>query len=153
MILDSIVSDFKISGIMQFLAENVATRNYENLEVNIEIPKGKTLKRLESGTNGELSIEGIHIEQVSLYGSTSIIQSTIENGSINTDYGNIYVEDSTLKNITVTGYASSFHISDSQLENTEWDAYDRMDTNNITVIGENSFTGNEEYPHTNARIN
>ena len=153
LILDSIVSDFKISGIMQFLAENVATRNYENLEVNIEIPKGKTLKRLESGTNGELSIEGIHIEQVSLYGSTSIIQSTIENGSINTDYGNIYVEDSTLKSITVTGYASSFHISDSQLENTEWDAYDRMDTTNITVIGENSFTGNEEYPHTNARIN
>ena len=153
LILDSIVPDFKINGIMQFLAENVAIRNYENLEVTIEIPKGKTLKKLESGINNGLSIEGIHIEQVSLYGSPSIIRSTIENGSINADYGNVYVEDSTLKNITVTGYASSFHISDSQLENTEWDAYDRMDTTNITVIGENSFTGNEEYPHTNARIN
>ncbi len=31
----------------------------------------------------------------------------------------------------------AFHISDSQLENTEWDAYDRIDTTNITVIGEN----------------
>ena len=153
LILDSIVSDFKISGIMQFLAENVATRNYENLEVNIEIPKGKTLKRLESGTNGELSIEGIHIEQVSLYGSPSIIRSTIENGSINADYGNVYIEDSILKNVTATGYASSFHISDSQLENTTWGQYNSIDTSNITVIGENRFTGYGEYPHTNSRIN
>ena len=50
-------------------------------------------------------------------------------------------------------YKAVVPVSEAQLENTEWDAYDRMDTTNITVIGENSFTGNEEYPHTNARIN
>ena len=153
LILDSIVPDFKINGIMQFLAENVAIRNYENLEVTIEIPKGKTLKKLESGINNGLSIEGIHIEQVSLYGSPSIIRSTIENGSINADYGNVYIEDSILKNVTATGYASSFHISDSQLENTTWGQYNSIDTSNITVIGENRFTGYGEYPHTNSRIN
>lgn len=153
LILDSIVPDFKINGIMQFLAENVAIRDYENLEVTIEIPKGKTLKKLESGINNGLSIEGIHIEQVSLYGSPSIIRSTIENGSINADYGNVYIEDSILKNVTATGYASSFHISDSQLENTTWGQYNSIDTSNITVIGENRFTGYGEYPHTNSRIN
>ncbi len=66
LILDSIVSTSKWRLSCKFFAENIATRNYENREVN-EIPKGKTLKRLESGPNGELSIEGIHMDRLNLW--------------------------------------------------------------------------------------
>ncbi|MFI3124465.1 DUF4097 domain-containing protein [Streptococcus suis] len=150
--IDSIVPKFKIDGIMQYAAEGVATHNPDYLELTIEIPKGKTLKKLDTSVDG-LLIDGVHIQEIALYGSPSIINSTIDKGSINGGYSQIYVEKSILKNLTVNSYTSSIHISDSQLENTRWENYDSMETSNITVIGDNMFTSNTENSYSIANIN
>lgn len=150
--IDYIVPEFKIDGIMQYAAEAIAARNPDYLEMTIEIPKGKILKKLDTSVDG-LLIDGVHIQEIALYGSPSIINSTIDKGTINGGYGQIYVEKSTLKNLNVTSYASGIHISDSQLENTRWENYDSMDTSNITVIGDNVFASNGENSYSTANVN
>lgn len=150
--IDHVVPEFKIDGIMQYAAEAIAARNPDYLEMTIEIPKGKPLKKLDTGVDG-LLIDGVHIQEIALYGSPSIINSTIDKGTINGGYSQIYVEKSTLKNLTVNSYASGIDISDSQLENTRWENYDSLDTSNITVIGDNVFASNGENSYPTARIN
>ncbi|WP_449462584.1 DUF4097 family beta strand repeat-containing protein [Streptococcus suis] len=137
---------FAIEGIMQYLGERLAQRSINVFSVTIEVPKGKTLDKLE-GHNlhfydfGGFTIENIHIKEANLSGGVDLDKVTIDSGQIEAGY--FQATQSTLKDMHIDLQESSIHLSETSLENVTIKNYQELNANQLTLLGKNVLTPSE----------
>ncbi|HEM3634094.1 TPA: DUF4097 family beta strand repeat protein [Streptococcus suis] len=138
--------DFAIEGIMQYLGESLAQRRINVFSVTIEVPKGKTLDKLE-GHNlhfydfGGFTIENIHIKEANLSGGVTLDKVTIDSGQIEAGY--FQATQSTLKDMHINLQESSIHLSETSFENVTIKNYQELNANQLTLLGKNVLTPSE----------
>ncbi len=138
--IESYFTDTKINGIMQYGAEIIANNNPTYQTLTIEVPKNKTLKKLSGSIGPNITIENIHIEELDLYGSPQILNSTIDKGKLVLDGYMPYIENSTLKNLTIAADHNYIALNDVQLENVTIEEFSELIAINISLTGSNTFT-------------
>ncbi|HEL2571747.1 DUF4097 domain-containing protein [Streptococcus suis] len=137
---------FAIEGIMQYLGERLAQRDIDVNSVTIEVPKGKTLDKLE-GHNlhfydfGGFTIENIHIKEANLSGGVNLAKVTIDSGQIEAGY--FQATQSTLKDMHINLQGSSVRLSETSLENVTIKNYQELNANQLTLLGKNVLTPSE----------
>lgn len=138
--------EFAIEGIMQYLGESLAQRRINVFSVTIEVPKGKTLDKLE-GHNlhfydfAGFSIENIHIKEANLSGGVNLAKVTIDSGQIEAGY--FQATQSTLKDMYINLQGSSVHLYETSLENVTIKNYQELNANQLTLLGKNVLTPSE----------
>ncbi|HEM5030233.1 TPA: DUF4097 family beta strand repeat protein [Streptococcus suis] len=137
---------FAIEGIMQYLGERLAQRRINVFSVTIEVPKGKTLDKLE-GHNlhfydfGGFTIENIHIKEANLSGGVTLDKATIDSGQIEAGY--FQATQSTLKDMHINLQGSSVRLYETSLENVTIKNYQELNANQLTLLGKNVLTPSE----------
>ncbi len=119
MTLSSQQESFAIEGIMQYLGERLAQRRINVFSVTIEVPKGKTLDKLEGeGLHfydfGGFTIENIHIKEANLSGGVDLDKVTIDS---QIEAGYFQATQSTLKDMHINLHESRIRLSETSLEN------------------------------------
>ncbi|WP_105127710.1 DUF4097 family beta strand repeat-containing protein [Streptococcus suis] len=143
--------EFAIEGIMQYLGESLAQRRINVFSVTIEVPKGKTLDKLE-GHNlhfydfGGFTIENIHIKEANLSGGIYFNKATIDSGQIEAGY--FQATQATLKDTQINLQGSSVRLSETSLEAVTIEGYSQLDSRQLTLLGDNRFTPSDSYSST-----
>ncbi|HFI0611972.1 TPA: DUF4097 family beta strand repeat-containing protein [Streptococcus suis] len=141
--------EFAIEGIMQYLGESLAQRRINVFSVTIEVPKGKTLNKLEGDhfyKSASFVIENVHIKEANLSGGVDLNKVTIDSGQIETGY--FQVTQSTLKDMQVNLQGSSVRLSETSLEAVTIEGYSQLDSRQLTLLGDNRFTPSDSYSST-----
>lgn len=143
--------EFAIEGIMQYLGESLAQRRINVFSVTIEVPKGKTLNKLEAHSLhfydfGGLTIENIHIKEANLSGGVDLNKVTIDSGQIETGY--FQATQSTLKDTQINLQGSSVRLTETSLESISIEGYSQLDSKQVTLLGDNRFTPSDTYSST-----
>ncbi|HEM2751853.1 TPA: DUF4097 family beta strand repeat protein [Streptococcus suis] len=147
--LSSQQESFAIEGIMQYLGERLAQRDIDVNSVTIEVPKGKTLNKLEGEhfyKSASFVIENIHIKEANLSGGVDLNKVTIDSGQIETGY--FQATQSTLKDMHINLQESSVRLSETSLENVTIEGYSQLDSRQLTLLGDNRFTPSDSYSST-----
>ncbi|HEL1613423.1 TPA: DUF4097 family beta strand repeat protein [Streptococcus suis] len=134
--------ELKIEGIMQFFGELLAQRGIDVNTVTIEIPKGKTLNKLEGHSidfyyGSIFSIENVHIKEINLEGNVDFTNSQIDSGKLSSR--SFHVTNSSLKNLDISA-DNGGSLSETNLENVKITNYYELKTIQISLKGNNSFT-------------
>ncbi|HEL1768147.1 TPA: DUF4097 family beta strand repeat protein [Streptococcus suis] len=140
---------FAIEGIMQYLGESLAQRRINVFSVTIEVPKGKTLNKLEGDhfyKSASFVIENVHIKEANLSGGVDLNKVTIDSGQIETGY--FQATQSTLKDMHINLHESSVRLSETSLENVTIEGYSQLDSRQTTLLGDNRFTPSDTYSST-----
>ncbi|MDW8705445.1 DUF4097 family beta strand repeat-containing protein [Streptococcus suis] len=141
--------EFAIEGIMQYLGESLAQRRINVFSVTIEVPKGKTLDKLEGEhfyKSASFVIENVHIKEANLSGGVDLNKVTIDSGQIETGY--FQATQSTLKDMHINFQESSVRLSETSLENVTIEGYSQLDSRQTTLLGDNRFTPSDTYSST-----
>ncbi|HEM5254585.1 TPA: DUF4097 family beta strand repeat protein [Streptococcus suis] len=141
--------EFAIEGIMQYLGESLAQRRINVFSVTIEVPKGKTLNKLEGEhfyKSASFTIENVHIKEIDLSGGVDLDKVTINSGQIEAGY--FQATQSTLKDIHINLHESSVRLSETSLENVTIEGYSQLDSRQTTLLGDNRFTPSDTYSST-----
>ncbi|HEL1542533.1 TPA: DUF4097 family beta strand repeat protein [Streptococcus suis] len=141
--------EFAIEGIMQYLGERLAQRDIDVNSVTIEVPKGKTLDKLEGEhfyKSASFVIENVHIKEANLSGGVDLNKVTIDSGQIETGY--FQATQSTLKDMHINFQESSVRLSETSLENVTIEGYSQLDSKQVTLLGDNRFTPSDTYSST-----
>ncbi|HGK7335743.1 TPA: DUF4097 family beta strand repeat protein [Streptococcus suis] len=141
--------EFAIEGIMQYLGESLAQRRINVFSVTIEVPKGKTLDKLEGEhfyKSASFTIENVHIKEIDLSGGVDLDKVTINSGQIEAGY--FQATQSTLKDIHINLHESSVRLSETSLENVTIEGYSQLDSRQTTLLGDNRFTPSDTYSST-----
>ncbi|HEM4072185.1 TPA: DUF4097 family beta strand repeat protein [Streptococcus suis] len=141
--------EFAIEGIMQYLGESLAQRRINVFSVTIEVPKGKTLNKLEGDhfyKSASFVIENVHIKEANLSGGVDLNKVTIDSGQIETGY--FQATQSTLKDMHINLHESSVRLSETSLENVTIEGYSQLDSRQTTLLGDNRFTPSDTYSST-----
>lgn len=141
--------EFAIEGIMQYLGESLAQRRINVFSVTIEVPKGKTLNKLEGEhfyKSASFVIENVHIKEANLSGGVTLDKVTIDSGQIEAGY--FQVTQSTLKDMQVNLQGSSVRLSETSLEAVTIEGYSQLDSRQLTLLGDNRFTPSDSYSST-----
>ncbi|HEL1581708.1 TPA: DUF4097 family beta strand repeat protein [Streptococcus suis] len=141
--------EFAIEGIMQYLGESLAQRRINVFSVTIEVPKGKTLNKLEGEhfyKSASFVIENVHIKEANLSGGVDLNKVTIDSGQIETGY--FQATQSTLKDMHINFQESSVRLSETSLENVTIEGYSQLDSKQVTLLGDNRFTPSDSYSST-----
>lgn len=141
--------EFAIEGIMQYLGESLAQRRINVFSVTIEVPKGKTLNKLEGDhfyKSASFVIENVHIKEANLSGGVDLNKVTIDSGQIETGY--FQATQSTLKDMHINFQESSVRLSETSLENVTIEGYSQLDSRQTTLLGDNRFTPSDTYSST-----
>ncbi|CYW13783.1 TPA: DUF4097 family beta strand repeat protein [Streptococcus suis] len=141
--------EFAIEGIMQYLGESLAQRRINVFSVTIEVPKGKTLNKLEGEhfyKSASFVIENVHIKEANLSGGVDLNKVTIDSGQIETGY--FQATQSTLKDMHINFQESSVRLSETSLENVTIEGYSQLDSKQVTLLGDNRFTPSDTYSST-----
>ncbi|AZR98086.1 hypothetical protein XK27_06925 [Streptococcus suis] len=136
--------EFAIEGIMQYLGESLAQRRINVFSVTIEVPKGKTLNKLEGDhfyKSASFVIENVHIKEANLSGGVDLNKVTIDSGQIETGY--FQATQSTLKDMHINLHESSVRLSETSLENVTIKNYQELNANQLTLLGKNVLTPSE----------
>ncbi|WP_449457952.1 DUF4097 family beta strand repeat-containing protein [Streptococcus suis] len=138
--------EFAIEGIMQYLGERLAQRRINVFSVTIEVPKGKTLDKLEGeGLHfyeyGSFVIENVHIKEIDLSGGVVLDKVTIDSGQIEAGY--FQATQSTLKDMQINLQESSIRLSETSLENVTIKNYQELNADQLTILGKNVLTPSE----------
>lgn len=149
--LSSQQESFAIEGIMQYLGERLAQRDIDVNSVTIEIPKGKTLDKLEGeGLHfyeyGSFVIENVHIKEANLSGGVTLDKVTIDSGKITAGY--FEAVNSALRNTSISTNESSVNLIETSLENVTIESYSQLDSRQTTLLGDNRFTPSDTYSST-----
>lgn len=151
--LSSQEQEFAIEGIMQYLGERLAQRHINVFSVTIEVPKGKTLDKLEGQGphfykfgGFHFVIENIHIKEVDLSGGVTLDKVTIDSGQLETDY--FQATQSKLKDTHIRIQGSNVRLTETSLEEVSIEGYTQLDSKQITLVGDNSLTPSDIYPST-----
>ncbi|MHC3595842.1 DUF4097 family beta strand repeat-containing protein [Streptococcus suis] len=147
--------EFKIEGIMQFFGELLAQGKVDVSLVTIEIPKGKTLNKLEGHTidfyyGSNFTIENVHIKEINLEGNIELTNSHIDSGTLNTHF--FHVTNSSLKNLDISINDSSLRLSKTSLENVNIENYYDLSASQITLKGNNVFTPTKTNSYNHTRL-
>ncbi|WP_099809982.1 DUF4097 family beta strand repeat-containing protein [Streptococcus suis] len=140
---------FAIEGIMQYLGERLAQRRINVFSVTIEVPKGKTLNKLEGDhfyKSASFVIENVHIKEIDLSGGVDFDKVTIDSGQIEAGY--FQATQSTLKDMHINLQESSVRLSETSLENVTIEGYSQLDSRQTTLLGDNRFTPSDTYSST-----
>ncbi|NQM51041.1 DUF4097 family beta strand repeat protein [Streptococcus suis] len=149
LILSAQELEFAIEGIMQYLGESLAQRRINVFSVTIEVPKGKTLNKLEGEhfyKSASFVIENVHIKEANLSGGVDLNKVTIDSGQIETGY--FQATQSTLKDMHINFQESSVRLSETSLENVTIEGYSQLDSRQTTLLGDNRFTPSDSYSST-----
>lgn len=149
LILSAQELEFAIEGIMQYLGESLAQRRINVFSVTIEVPKGKTLNKLEGEhfyKSASFVIENVHIKEANLSGGVDLNKVTIDSGQIETGY--FQATQSTLKDMHINFQESSVRLSETSLENVTIEGYSQLDSRQTTLLGDNRFTPSDTYSST-----
>ncbi|HEM4413540.1 TPA: DUF4097 family beta strand repeat protein [Streptococcus suis] len=149
LILSAQELEFAIEGIMQYLGESLAQRRINVFSVTIEVPKGKTLNKLEGDhfyKSASFVIENVHIKEANLSGGVDLNKVTIDSGQIETGY--FQATQSTLKDMHINLHESSVRLSETSLENVTIEGYSQLDSRQTTLLGDNRFTPSDTYSST-----
>lgn len=141
--------EFAIEGIMQYLGESLAQRRINVFSVTIEVPKGKTLNKLEGDhfyKSASFVIENIHIKEANLSGGVDLNKVTIDSGQIETGY--FQATQSTLKDTQINLQGSSVRLTETSLESVSIEGYSQLDSKQVTLLGDNRFTPSDTYSST-----
>lgn len=141
--------EFAIEGIMQYLGESLAQRRINVFSVTIEVPKGKTLNKLEGDhfyKSASFVIENVHIKEANLSGGVDLNKVTIDSGQIETGY--FQATQSTLKDMHINLQGSSVRLSETSLEAVTIEGYSQLDSRQLTLLGDNRFTPSDSYSST-----
>lgn len=143
--------EFKIEGIMQFFGELLAQGKVDVSLVTIEIPKGKTLNKLEGHTinfyyGSNFTIENVLIKEINLEGNIDLTNSHIDSGQIEAGY--FQATQSTLKDMHINLQGSSVRLYETSLENVTIEGYSQLDSRQTTLLGDNRFTPSDTYSST-----
>ncbi|HHT7794549.1 TPA: DUF4097 family beta strand repeat-containing protein [Streptococcus suis] len=141
--------EFAIEGIMQYLGESLAQRRINVFSVTIEVPKGKTLNKLEGDhfyKSASFVIENVHIKEIDLSGGVDFDKVTIDSGQIEAGY--FQATQSTLKDMHINLQGSSVHLYETSLENVTIEGYSQLDSKQVTLLGDNRFTPSDTYSST-----
>ncbi|MFM0854859.1 DUF4097 family beta strand repeat-containing protein [Streptococcus suis] len=141
--------EFAIEGIMQYLGESLAQRRINVFSVTIEVPKGKTLNKLEGDhfyKSASFVIENVHIKEANLSGGVDLNKVTIDSGQIETGY--FQATQSTLKDMHINLQGSSVRLSETSLEAVTIEGYSQLDSRQLTLLGDNRFTPSDTYSST-----
>ncbi|HEM4265755.1 TPA: DUF4097 family beta strand repeat protein [Streptococcus suis] len=141
--------EFAIEGIMQYLGESLAQRRINVFSVTIEVPKGKTLNKLEGDhfyKSASFVIENVHIKEANLSGGVDLNKVTIDSGQIETGY--FQATQSTLKDMHINLQGSSVRLSETSLEAVTIEGYSQLDSRQTTLLGDNRFTPSDTYSST-----
>ncbi|MEG3243639.1 DUF4097 family beta strand repeat-containing protein [Streptococcus suis] len=141
--------EFAIEGIMQYLGESLAQRRINVFSVTIEVPKGKTLNKLEGEhfyKSASFVIENVHIKEANLSGGVDLNKVTIDSGQIETGY--FQATQSTLKDMHINLQGSSVRLSETSLEAVTIEGYSQLDSRQLTLLGDNRFTPSDSYSST-----
>ncbi|MBY5021315.1 DUF4097 domain-containing protein [Streptococcus suis] len=146
--LSSQEGGFAIEGIMQYLGESLAQRRINIFSVAIEVPKGKTLEKLEGHSlhfyeYGSFVIENVHIKEANLSGGVDLNKVTIDSGQIETGY--FQATQSTLKDTQINLQGSNVRLAETSLENVTLEGYVHLDSKQVTLLGDNQFTPSDSY--------
>ncbi|HEM6088276.1 TPA: DUF4097 family beta strand repeat protein [Streptococcus suis] len=146
---------FAIEGIMQYLGERLAQRDVDVNYITIEIPKGKTLNKLEGYTlnlysNSTLELEDVHIKEINITGSIYMNDSQIDSGHIQTDSFNSF--KSTLKDLEISGSDTMIYLSETNLENVKLENYYDLSALQISLKGNNVFTPSKTNSYNHTRL-
>ncbi|HFI0099953.1 TPA: DUF4097 family beta strand repeat-containing protein [Streptococcus suis] len=149
--LSSQQESFAIEGIMQYLGERLAQRDIDINSVTIEIPKGKTLDKLEGeGLHfyeyGSFVIENVHIKEVDLSAGIFLDNAQIDSGKITAGY--FEAVNSALRNTSISANESSVNLIETSLENVTIEGYSQLDSRQTTLLGDNRFTPSDTYSST-----
>ncbi|WP_437132857.1 DUF4097 family beta strand repeat-containing protein [Streptococcus suis] len=149
--LSSQQESFAIEGIMQYLGERLAQRDIDVNSVTIEIPKGKTLDKLEGeGLHfyeyGSFVIENVHIKEVDLSAGIFLDNAQIDSGKITAGY--FEAVNSALRNTSISANESSVNLIETSLENVTIESYSQLDSRQTTLLGDNRFTPSDTYSST-----
>ncbi|HFU3946300.1 TPA: hypothetical protein ACGPAJ_000938 [Streptococcus suis] len=147
--------EFKIEGIMQYFGEALAQRDVDVNYITIEIPKGKTLNKLEGYTlnpygNNILELEDIHVKELNITGSIYMNDSQIDSGHIQTKSFNSF--ESTLKNLEISGSDTMIYLSETNLENVKLENYYDLSALQISLKGNNVFTPSKTNSYNHTRL-
>lgn len=147
--------EFKIEGIMQYFGEALAQRDVDVNYITIEIPKGKTLNKLEGYTlnpygNNILELENIHVKELNITGSIYMNDSQIDSGHIQTDSFNSF--ESTLKNLEITGSDTMINLSGVTLENVKIENYYDLSAIEVSFKGNNILTPSKTNSYNHTRL-
>ncbi|MGU8040116.1 DUF4097 family beta strand repeat-containing protein [Streptococcus suis] len=141
--------EFAIEGIMQYLGESLAQRRINVFSVTIEVPKGKTLNKLEGEhfyKSASFVIENVHIKEANLSGGVDLNKVTIDSGQIETGY--FQATQSTLKDTQINLQGSSVRLTETSLEAVTIEGYSQLDSKQVTLLGDNRFTPSDTYSST-----
>ncbi|HFI0292279.1 TPA: DUF4097 family beta strand repeat-containing protein [Streptococcus suis] len=141
--------EFAIEGIMQYLGESLAQRRINVFSVTIEVPKGKTLNKLEGDhfyKSASFVIENVHIKEIDLSGGVDLDKVTINSGQIETGY--FQATQSTLKDTQINLQGSSVRLTETSLESVSIEGYSQLDSKQVTLLGDNRFTPSDTYSST-----
>ncbi|HEP1804739.1 TPA: DUF4097 family beta strand repeat protein [Streptococcus suis] len=141
--------EFAIEGIMQYLGESLAQRRINVFSVTIEVPKGKTLNKLEGDhfyKSASFVIENVHIKEIDLSGGVDFDKVTIDSGQIEAGY--FQATQSTLKDMHINLQESSVRLSETSLEAVTIEGYSQLDSRQLTLLGDNRFTPSDSYSST-----
>ncbi|HEM3669378.1 TPA: DUF4097 family beta strand repeat protein [Streptococcus suis] len=136
--------EFAIEGIMQYLGESLAQRRINVFSVTIEVPKGKTLNKLEGEhfyKSASFVIENVHIKEANLSGGVDLDKVTIDSGQIEAGY--FQATQSTLKDMHIDLHESSIRLSETSLENVTIKNYQELNADQLTLLGKNVLTPSE----------
>ncbi|HEM5199127.1 TPA: DUF4097 family beta strand repeat protein [Streptococcus suis] len=144
--LSSQQESFAIEGIMQYLGERLAQRRINVFSVTIEVPKGKTLDKLEGeGLHfyeyGSFVIENVHIQEVDLSAGIFLDNAQIDSGKITAGY--FEAVNSALRNTSISANESSVNLIETSLENVTIKNYQELNANQLTLLGKNVLTPSE----------
>lgn len=147
--------ELKIEGIMQYFGEALAQRDVDVNYITIEIPKGKTLNKLEGYTlnlysNSTLELEDVHIKEINITGSIYMNGSQIDSGHIQTDSFNSF--ESTLKNLEITGSDTMINLSGVTLENVKIENYYDLSAIEVSFKGNNILTPSKTNSYNHTRL-
>ncbi|HEM4973676.1 DUF4097 family beta strand repeat-containing protein [Streptococcus suis] len=149
--LSSQQESFAIEGIMQYLGERLAQRRINVFSVTIEVPKGKTLDKLEGESlhfyeYGSFVIENVHIKEVDLSAGIFLDNAQIDSGKITAGY--FEAVNSALRNTSISANESSVNLIETSLENVTIEGYSQLDSRQTTLLGDNRFTPSDTYSST-----
>lgn len=136
--LSSETMRFRIKGLLHVLGEVLAQRNSTSQTINIQIPKNKTLEKLEGYNMNSISIQNSKLGEINFSGNLNLENVDILSGNIS-GY-RIDVLHSNLKNVTISAQTNTLNMSDSILEQVKIEGYHSLEGRQLTLIGENVFT-------------
>ncbi|HEP1844590.1 TPA: DUF4097 family beta strand repeat protein [Streptococcus suis] len=147
--------EFKIEGIMQYFGEALAQRDVDVNYITIEIPKGKTLNKLEGYTlnpygNNILELEDVHIKEINITGSIYMNGSQIDSGHIQANSFNSF--ESTLKNLEISGSDAMINLSGVTLENVKIEDYYDLSAIEVSFKGNNILTPSKTNSYNHTRL-